>query len=198
MAGQDNGVIACKTADKIAHLDDLHGVKTDRGLVQNNNFGIAQQCLGQTDTLLITLGQVAAQTVAHMCYAGLCHGALDFFLELVFGHVFDGCRKCEILFNCHLHVERGQLGKISDASFCFLRLFQHVVAVNEHSARGGGYVTGDDVHRGRFTCTVGTQKTVYLSFFNGEAYFVDCIMITVFFYKMFYLDQIIFLLWDII
>ena len=70
VAGQNDSVILAQIADKAADLDDLLGVEADCRLVQYYNLGVANQRLSQTHALLVALGQVLNQALAHLAQAG--------------------------------------------------------------------------------------------------------------------------------
>ena len=62
------------------------------------------------------------------------------------------------------------LRQIADEFLCFVRFLKNIVSVNQHLAGAGGQATGDDVHGGGFTGTVGPQKAVNMTFgdFKGN------------------------------
>ena len=55
--------------DQCADLNDLLRVQTDSGLVQNQDRRVADQCLCQTDTLAVALGQVLDDTTGNVADA---------------------------------------------------------------------------------------------------------------------------------
>ena len=54
VGGENDGSVLAQILDNVSYLDDLLGVETDGGLVKDKYFGVADQRLSQTDTLLIT------------------------------------------------------------------------------------------------------------------------------------------------
>ena len=51
MRGQNDGVVAAERSDQVTDLDDLLGVQTDGRFVEDDNLGVADECLCDTDTL---------------------------------------------------------------------------------------------------------------------------------------------------
>ena len=47
-------MILPQLADQITDLDDLFRIQTYRGLIQNNDLRIAEDCLRQSDSLPVT------------------------------------------------------------------------------------------------------------------------------------------------
>lgn len=54
MGAEDHGMILPQLADQITDLDDLFRIQTYRGLIQNNDLRIAEDCLRQSDSLPVT------------------------------------------------------------------------------------------------------------------------------------------------
>ena len=57
--GQDvrrkqNRVLLAEILDQLAHLSDLVGIETDRRLVENEQIGLSQKGIGQTDPLTVS------------------------------------------------------------------------------------------------------------------------------------------------
>ena len=55
MARDYNSLKSSELADEISDLDDLRGVKTYRGLVEDDNVGLTDHRLRDTNTLTVTL-----------------------------------------------------------------------------------------------------------------------------------------------
>src|SRR5205823_10121315 len=77
VGGEHDGVLAGERFDELAYLDDLGGIETDGGLVEDEHLGIAEQRLGEADALLLSLGEVADHPVEELRAARLCGDALD-------------------------------------------------------------------------------------------------------------------------
>ena len=91
--------------------------------------------------------------------------------------------KVQLFLHCHVQIEGWLLGQIADFLFCPNGVFQHINAADFHAAAGGGDIAGQNIHGGRFTCTIGPQKTYDLPFLNLEGDVVDRGFVAVFFHK---------------
>ncbi len=61
--GKNDGVAAGEALDQVAHFDDLLGIEAHGGLIENDDFGIVHQGLGQADALLVAAGEALDQLV---------------------------------------------------------------------------------------------------------------------------------------
>ncbi len=51
VGGEHHGVVLAQLLDELADFDDLPGVQADRGLVEDQDLGVAHQGLGQAHPL---------------------------------------------------------------------------------------------------------------------------------------------------
>ena len=170
VAGKDDGVVFAELPNQLANLDDLSGVETRGGLIQYDHLRVADQRLRNADALAIALGKIANQPVFHLGYPRALHGGVHLLSRLRARKAPRAGDKAQIFRGRHVGVQRRNLRQITDALFCFQRLFKDVVPVDRNLALRGGKAAGDDVHRGRFARAVRPEKPVYLALLNGEAY----------------------------
>ena len=154
VGGEDNGVPFSQRFDQIADLNDLLGVKTDGRLVQNQDLRISDQSLSQSHTLPITFGQVLDDPVADIGDADsganviqVCLHGLPCFFQMV--------AELQIGLHRHIQIQGRVFGKIADVLLRFDGVFQDVKSCDLCCAGGGGDVSGEDIHRRRFTSAVG-------------------------------------------
>ena len=50
---------------RVAHLPDLVGVQADGGFVEDEQVGVADECLRQADALAVALREIADQLALH-------------------------------------------------------------------------------------------------------------------------------------
>ena len=64
VGAENNGVIAGQAANQLAGFVDLFGIQAGGGLVENQNIGIVDDGLGQSDALPVAFGELADQLVS--------------------------------------------------------------------------------------------------------------------------------------
>ena len=165
-------MILSQFPDQIPDLDDLLGVQTHTGLIQNQHLRRSQQRLGQAHPLAVTLGQVLDQTASHVRNLSHVHNLLHLLIPLRLGHFFQFRRKPQILLHCHIHIQRRQFRQITDALFSLLRFLLHVVTIYGHRALTGGQIAGDNIHSGGLPGAVGPQKSIDLPLLHLEGQMV--------------------------
>ncbi len=165
--------------DQVTDLDDLLGIQSHAGLIQDQHLRRSQKRLCQSYSLFIALGQIFNQASPHIRDPGHAHDLFHLFLPLRLGHFFQLCREPQIFLHRHVHIQRRQLRQIADPLFCLLRLLLHVMAVNGHCALTGCQIAGDDIHCSGFSGAVGTQETVNLPFLHLEGQMIHSHMIPI-------------------
>ena len=78
-----------QVTDQLTHLYDLVRVKTYRRLIQDQDLRISHHCSRHTDSLLVTLGQMADQSLRHIHDLGPVHDLIDHDITLVTSHLFE-------------------------------------------------------------------------------------------------------------
>ena len=175
--------------DQITDLNNLLRVKSDGGFIEDQNLGIAENRLCQTNPLAVALGQVADQSATDILYPCHLHHAFDLLSALLRGHFFQFCRKKQIFFHRHLGVEGWNFRQVSDLSLCLLRLPLDIFSINCHRSLGWRQIAGYHVHCRGFSGAVWSQKTVNLSLFHAKRQVIHRRVITVSFGKIGYFDH---------
>ena len=107
------------------------------------------------------------------------HDVGDHVLPVFFRYLFQLSCQSQVLDDCHIHVKRRLLRQITDVFLCLLRLLQNVMAVDHYRSFCGCNVAGDHIHGCRFSCSVGAQETIDLTFFRLKAQMVYRCMISI-------------------
>ena len=190
MAGKDDRMAVAEAADQVAHFNDLLGVETNRRLVEDQNFRVADHRLRKADALLVAFGEMADQTVGDAGDPRQFHDLLDLHLALGLWHAFQPGGNLEIFARRELGIQRRLFGQIADAAFGRFGVLENVVAVDGHRAGRCGDVAGDDVHRCRLARTVGAEEAVDLTFVDRKTQIVDRVHTAVIgLGQVFYLNQ---------
>ena len=170
MGGEDDGAVTAQILNHVADLNDLLGVKAHGRLVENQHIGVAHQCLGETAALLITAGQVADHTGAHLGNAHHFADSVDMRLAafVCFLHALDVVDKVQVLVYSHVEVQGRILGQIADVLLGLQGIFQNVDARYLGSAGGGRQIAGDYIHRSGLTSAVGSKEANDLALVDGK------------------------------
>ena len=131
MGGKNDRVRSAQRADKIAHLDYLLGVKTYRGLVENEHLWVAHKRLRYANALTVAFRKVLYKPSAHLRQAANAAYLLKMRVSCE-GAAFQ--LKAQIFVHLHVHIKRGLLRQKSDELFCLVRLLRHVDAVYLNAA----------------------------------------------------------------
>ena len=190
MGGEDDGAVLAQSLDDVADLDDLLGIQTDGGLVQDQDLGIADEGLGEADTLLIALGQVADHPGVVLLQAHQLADLADMggALQLAGGDL-QVKNKVQVFRYGHVQVQGRLLRQVADLPLGGDRILQNVDAADAGGAGAGGEVPGDDVHGCGFSRAVRTQETHDLPIPNGERETVDAPLFTIGFCEIGYFDH---------
>ena len=92
----------------------------------------------------------------------------------------------EIIYDGHVCVERIALRKIAYLPLDAAGIPVDAVLTQAHIPRGGGHVTGDDLHRGALASPVRTQKTYHLPGLYLKRYLAYRSLLPVTLYQIFY------------
>ena len=149
--------------DEVADLDDLRGVQTYGGFVQNDELRAAQQRLRNAHPLTIALGQAADDPGQHFLQPGAAGSGQHMLLALRTLDPLKLCHKVQILLHGHFRVERRLLRQVAHTGFGLLRLLRQTKAGHLHLALGGGQIAGKDIHNGGFARAVGAKQAVDLA-----------------------------------
>jgi hypothetical protein len=64
VGAENDGVVAGEMLQQFADLDDLLGVETGSGFVEDEDIGIVDDGLGQSDALAVAFGELADELLA--------------------------------------------------------------------------------------------------------------------------------------
>ena len=114
MRAEQNGVRGAQFLNHFSDFNDLNGVEPDGRLVQNKNFRIVDQGLGQSHSLLVAFGQAPDDAVAHVSQSALFQHAVHGGGNLLFGNVAQTGREFEEFGNRHVLIQRRSFGQVAD------------------------------------------------------------------------------------
>ena len=168
MGGENDGVLLTEGTDKVSDLNDLLGVKTDGGLVKDDDGRVSDECLRDAHTLLVTLGEVLEHSVVDVRDLNDLADLAEvlFLIELT---VLEVVSEGEIFRDSHIGVEGRLLGEISDQSFCIQRVVENINAADLDRAGGGGEIAREHIHRGTLSRAVRTEESEDLALSDLKA-----------------------------
>ena len=173
VGGEHHGVVLAQAGDQLADLDDLLGIKADSRLIHDDDLGVAHQRLRHAHALLVALGEVADQAMAHI-------GDLDQVVKIIqmrflalAAHFLDFADELQVFFYRHIHIQRRQLRQVADAAFGLARLLQDIHSVDQDLSLAGGNIAGNHVHRGALARTVAPQETQNFALVDRKGNIVD-------------------------
>ena len=172
MTGDDNGFAAFfESEDQIFDLTAAQRVKPGSGFVKDQQFGVIDHSLGQTDTALHTFGKLADPTVAGMSHADHIEQLFNAFLTILFGKVEERTEEIQRFFCGQILVEIRVFRQITDLFFGFHR----TGGFAEHGqfAAGGIKQSQQHFHGRGFTGPVGPQKTDDLTLTDLKINIID-------------------------
>ena len=181
-------MILAQRADQVADLDDLLGVKAHRGLVKNNNAGVADQRARNAHALAIALGKIADHAAAHVAdmhhvahLGEMCLAAQRAALEVIV--------EAEILVHSHVQVQRGLLGEVADLPLGIKGVVQNDNARHADAAGCAGEVAGENIHSGRFAGAVRAEEADDLALADLQADVIHSAVVAVILDQMFDFDH---------
>ena len=148
MRAKYNCMVFSKLFDKLTNLYYLLWIKSNRRLIQYNDFRIAKQCLSEANSLSKALGQILYETVFHLRDTGHIHGICYHFFSLFPIKLFKLCHELQIFIHRHIHIKRWYLRQISYTFFCLLRLCKYIIAVYLYCSTISTDISGNNIHGG--------------------------------------------------
>ena len=173
-------------ADQIAHFDDLLGVQSDGGLVQNEHFGIAHQRLGDAQALPVSGRKIFDDPPAGIVQTRDPADFLQVSVSVV-GALLQFVDKPQIFLHAHVSVEGRRLRQKADALFRLPGMLQDIFSIYTDGACVCGEISCHNVHRCGFSRSVGAQKPQDLPLAYGKTHIVQSKICPIGFYKMLHL-----------
>ena len=155
--GRENDrTLFAKVANEGSDLDELVGVEAGGGFIEDEQLGIAEERLGEADTLAVAFAQFADMLVTLRRQADAVDEVINNIGIPRFRDTGKSRHKLQVLGDVHLVVEGVVLGEVADAF-----------------GYGNGTVVSapeadEDLHQRGLTGTVGSEQSEDLAFGNGQ------------------------------
>lgn len=133
VGGNHNRVIQREALDQLADLADLHGIEAVRGLVEDEELGLVDEGIGQTDPLAVTFGKGFDHFPANAVEPAGVDDVGDLAAGVAALEPFELGAERKVFLDPHIFIERDVFGHIA---YAFAGL--DGVAENVKTRNGGG------------------------------------------------------------
>ncbi|EJW99105.1 hypothetical protein EVA_12788 [gut metagenome] len=141
-------MILAQFPNKFADIQNLDGIKTDGGFIQNNNLWIAQNGLCNSHPLLIAFGKLLNPPTAHIIDVGFLNYLIDLLFEFPAEKPLCFTHKAQIFLGGFTHIKRRLFRQIADSFFGLPGIFKNIQSVNPYPTLGCRKAASDHVHGG--------------------------------------------------
>ncbi len=173
MRAQNHRMGSGQALDQFTNFDNLLGVETHCGFVEDQNLGIVQECLGESDPLAVAAGKISDQAMPDLAESQPLdfpiHGGGEFFST----KPSKSSHKCEIFRHRELLVHRWCFWEVPNPSFHFEGLIGTIEPGHSGGSFRGRYKAGQDAHGRRLPGTVGAEKRKHFAFRDAKGDTVD-------------------------
>src|SRR5437016_8752036 len=173
MRREDHGVPARERLDGRADLGDLFRVEADGGFVEDQDLGIAEDRLRESDPLPVALRQPADEPVLDVGDEAALHDLRDPAPTLGAPHALDLGDEVQVRRDAEVPVERDALREVADPPADLQRLAEHVVSRDLRRPARGGHEAGEDAHRRRLPRPVRAEEAHDLARRDAERHVPD-------------------------
>jgi hypothetical protein len=169
VGGEENGAGTPEFTDQVADLDDLIGVESGGGLVENEDRGRMKHGLGEAGALAITFGEGADLLVETLGDSAVGSDLIDGPAEGRAGEATNLPHVAEVVDDAHIQVQWRMFGEVAQAGACQEGVLQDIETIDAGGAGGGGDVAGEDLHGGGLARAIGAQKANNFAWLDREA-----------------------------
>ncbi len=140
--------------DQLPHRANLVRVQPDGRFVQDNQFRLMHQGVGQADPLAVSFGKMADDPLADLAQAALGDDRIDPFARTAVAQPFEPRPKFQVFPHPHVVVQRIVLRHVANTAAHLVGLRKNIQS--RHPGRAGGrrHEAGKDAHGGAFARAV--------------------------------------------
>ena len=159
--------------NQLAHLPNLVWIKTDGRLIENEQIGLVQKRIGQTDPLAITFRKRADQFFLHLFQAAKFFHVADAFGNATMRHAFQRRAIIEILGHAHVVIERDVFRHVTEMGAGLERLLENIEAGDGGATGSRRHEAGQNSHRRGLAGAVRAEKAHDFAFADLEIQIFD-------------------------
>ena len=150
---------ATQALDELTRIRDLFGIEADRRFVQDEDWRVVDQGLGNSDALAIAFRDPANLHVAHVVDVGQLHHLVDARAAIPARNPAEMRHKKQVILHAHLRIQRDGLGKIADTATCLQGLAENVVPGNRGGAGGRRQIPTKNAHGRRLSGAIWSEES---------------------------------------
>ena len=168
-----------QTLDQLSDFNNLLRVEPHRRFVQDQDWGVVEHRLCQSDTLAVAARQVADEAMTDRTQLQFSDRLIQRRGQVASGHPAELTDEGEIFRDRKLLIQRGSFWQVADPAFDLERPIGAVESGHTSGSLGWRHEAGQDSHRGGFSCSVRAEESQHLAFRDREGYSVDGRMMSV-------------------
>src|SRR5262249_42196555 len=130
MRAENDRVFAREMLQQLADFDDLLGIETAGGFIEDQDIGVVDDGLREADALAVAFGELRDELAAHVAERAALDDFVYAVLDLALRNALQLAHEIEVLDHLHLGVNRRRLRQIADPLLHLLRVLLHVEAGN--------------------------------------------------------------------
>lgn len=142
MGGEEDGAVFSEAANELADFDDLGGVEADGWFIEDEEFGLVEDGLGEANALAVAFTELADGPSEVIVEVGIVDGLGDKFCLLVGGDLAQIGDHFEVGLDGKFGVEGGVFGEVADLGLDVERVGEDIEAADGDSPLIGLDVTG--------------------------------------------------------
>jgi len=158
MRRQDNDALARQVGEQAAEAHPLLGVEAGRGLVDDQQPRVVEQCLGDAYPLPHAAGEAAERPAAGRGEVHQLEQLVDAGAGAAPGKALDRRQVGEELAGAQVGIDAEVLRQVAELPAQLPRIAHDVMALPQHAPRGRPGHGGEDAHQRRLAGAVRTQQ----------------------------------------
>jgi hypothetical protein len=158
VGGQDHGLVFADVGQQVVEAHALLRVEAGGRFVDDDQFRVAQQRLGDAEALAHAARETAQALVAHFEQIGLLQQAIDHFAAAAVAQAFEHGKVVEQFVSGHFRVDAEILRQVAQQAADLVFFIEHVKVAEEDRAGIAFLQGGNGAHQRRFAGAVGAEQ----------------------------------------
>src|SRR5690606_18434859 len=155
---EEDRALLTDRSEHFSEVSDLLGVEADGGLVEDEDLRLAEERIGEPDSLAIAAREGADDAAANVRDVGCLEARVDLALALRARDPLETRPIAQVLDHAHVGIEGHALREIADLAPHGERVLADVVPRDAHDAAVAGKESNEDAERRRFAGAVRSEE----------------------------------------